>query len=130
MCIYVTLATCDIKVNASLPGSLYSLTNAFNPFHATGLFLYPLTTSENQDFYIFRGYRKRPVAWNGLRNALLAETTSDSISLLPSLPASCKLLFVLRIYKTNGCVKKSLCEKCLYSEFFSVYSKPYKHFYF
>ena len=30
----------------------------FNPFHATGLFLYPLKT-ENQKFYVFRGYRKR-----------------------------------------------------------------------
>ena len=35
----------------------------FNPFHATGLFLYPLKTSENQRFSdVFRGYRKRPVA--------------------------------------------------------------------
>ena len=34
------------------------------PFHATGLFRYPLKTSENQRFArfsdIFRGYRKRP----------------------------------------------------------------------
>ena len=38
-----------------------------NPFHATGLFLYTLKTSENQMFTdVFRGYRKRPVAWNGL----------------------------------------------------------------
>ena len=29
--------------------------------------LYPLKTSENQRFsVVFRGYRKRPVAWNGL----------------------------------------------------------------
>ena len=33
-----------------------------NPFHATGLFLYPLKTSENQRFSdVFRGYRTRPV---------------------------------------------------------------------
>ena len=39
----------------------------FNPFHATDLFLYLLKTSENQRFCdIFRGYRKRSVAWNGL----------------------------------------------------------------
>ena len=39
-----------------------------NLFHATGLFLYPLKTSENQRFLdIFRGYRKRPVTWNGLK---------------------------------------------------------------
>ena len=30
----------------------------FNPFHATGLFLYPLET-ENLGFYVFSGYRKR-----------------------------------------------------------------------
>ena len=33
------------------------------PFHATGLFLYPLKTSENLWLSdVFRGYRKRPVA--------------------------------------------------------------------
>ena len=38
-----------------------------NPFHATGLFLYPLKTSEKLWFSdIFRVYRKRPMAWNGL----------------------------------------------------------------
>ena len=34
-----------------------------NPFHVTGLFQYPLKTSENQRFSdVFLGYRKRPVA--------------------------------------------------------------------
>ena len=34
---------------------------SFNPFYATGLFLYPLKTSENQKFSdVFMGYRKRP----------------------------------------------------------------------
>ena len=38
-----------------------------NPFYATDLFQYSLKTSENQRFSdVFRGYRKRPVAWNGL----------------------------------------------------------------
>ena len=33
-----------------------------NPFHATGLFLYPLKTSGNHRFSdVFSGYRKRPV---------------------------------------------------------------------
>ena len=37
-------------------------------FHATGLFRYPLKTSENLWFSdVFRGYRNRPVAWNGLK---------------------------------------------------------------
>ena len=36
----------------------------------TGLFLYPLKTSENQMFSdVFRGCRKRPVAWNGSMKA-------------------------------------------------------------
>ena len=36
-----------------------------NLFHATGLFPYPLKTSENLWFSdVFRGYRKRLVAWN------------------------------------------------------------------
>ena len=39
----------------------------FNLFLATGPFLYPLKTSENQRFSnIFRGFRKRPVICNGL----------------------------------------------------------------
>ena len=43
--------------------------DSINPFQATGLFLYPLKTSENQRFSdVFRGHRKRPVAWNGLRS--------------------------------------------------------------
>ena len=40
-----------------------------NPFHATGLFRYSLKTSKNQNQRfsdVFRGYRKRPVAWNVL----------------------------------------------------------------
>ena len=38
-----------------------------NPFHVSGLFLYPLKTSENLWFSdVFKDYRKRPDAWNGL----------------------------------------------------------------
>ena len=37
-----------------------------NPFHATGLFLYPLKTWENLKFsYNFRGNRKISLPWNG-----------------------------------------------------------------
>ena len=40
---------------------------SINPFHVTGLFGYLLKTSENLWFRdVFRGYRKRPVTWNGL----------------------------------------------------------------
>ena len=36
-------------------------------FHAAGLFLYPLRTLENQRFSdVFKGFIKRPVAWNWL----------------------------------------------------------------
>ena len=43
----------------------------FNSFHATGLFLYPLKTSENQRFSdVFRGYRKRPMALNELKERI------------------------------------------------------------
>ena len=36
-----------------------------NPFHATDLFLYPQKTLETYRFSdVFRGYRKRPVAFN------------------------------------------------------------------
>ena len=35
----------------------------FNPFHATGVFLYPLKTSENQRFSdVSSGYREKSVA--------------------------------------------------------------------
>ena len=38
-----------------------------NLFNVTGFFLYPLKTWENLWFSdVFRGHRKRPVAWNGL----------------------------------------------------------------
>ena len=46
-------------------------TLTFNSSHATGLFLYLLKTSENQSVSdVFRGYRKKPVAENGLKNYL------------------------------------------------------------
>ena len=48
-----------------------------NPFHATGLFLYLLKTSENLWFSdTFREYRKRPVAWSGLMCQLFFRTTN------------------------------------------------------
>ena len=47
-------------------------------FYATGLFLYPLKTSENQRFSnVFRSYRKRPVACNGLK---YIETKKDIVT--------------------------------------------------
>ena len=57
-----------------------------NPFHAAGLFLYLLKTSENIWFSdVFRGYRKRPVAWNGLVYQLFFRTTNLLLLLYPLL---------------------------------------------
>ena len=51
---------------------IYFSGNLISPCHATGLFLYPLKTSENQRFSdVFRGYRKRPVAWNWLKRIMI-----------------------------------------------------------
>ena len=48
-----------------------------NPFHATGLFLCLLKTWENLWFSdIFRGHRKRPVAWIGLMYQLFFRTAN------------------------------------------------------
>ena len=44
----------------------YEFTSIINPFHAIGLFRYPLKISENLWFSdLLRVYQKRPVAWNG-----------------------------------------------------------------
>ena len=38
--------------------------NHVNPYHAIGLLLYPMKTSDTQTFCsVFREYRKRPVAY-------------------------------------------------------------------
>ena len=43
-----------------------------SPSHVTGFLLYPLKTSEKQWFpNVFRGYRKKLVAWNGLKGSML-----------------------------------------------------------
>ena len=39
-----------------------TLLERINPFHATDLFLYPLTTSKNLSFSVLRGYTKRQMA--------------------------------------------------------------------
>ena len=38
----------------------------FNPFHATGLFLYPWKRWRNMFSDVFRRYSKRAVTWHGL----------------------------------------------------------------
>ena len=60
-----------------------------NPFHATGFFLYLLKASENLWFSdVFRGYRKRTVAWNGLMYQLFFRT-----------PNLLLLLYLLLLYQ-------------------------------
>ena len=57
-----------------------------NPFHDTPLFLYLLKTSENLWFSdVFRGYRKRPLAWNGLMYQLFFRTANLLLLLYPLL---------------------------------------------
>ena len=52
-----------------------------NPFHATGLFLNPMKTSENLWFSdAFRGYKKRPVPWIGLTVMDCVAFSEQSIS--------------------------------------------------
>ena len=45
------------------------LWKVIKPFHATGLFLYLLKTENLWFSDVFRGYRKRSVTWNGLKES-------------------------------------------------------------
>ena len=59
------LSVFDHMVGLTLEGLIEELSPEFNPFFATSFFLYPLKTENQRFYYIFRGYRKRPMAWNG-----------------------------------------------------------------
>ena len=51
------------------------------PSHVTGLILYTPKTLVNQRFSdVFRGYRKRPVAWNGLTDLSFRVQKENSAS--------------------------------------------------
>lgn len=60
-----------------------------NRFYATDLFLYPLSTSENQrSSDVFKGFKERPLTWKGL---IKYENQRHNVSitlLLPSLEMS------------------------------------------
>ena len=67
---------------ASVGKSSISITS----FHATGLLLYPMKTSETYRLWfrdVFRGFRRQPVAWNRLKMVselsckLLAKLSQD-----------------------------------------------------
>ena len=54
-----------------------------NPFHALGLFLYPLEATENQRFSdAFRWHRKKPVLWSGLMEGVKYSTYFSEYVLL------------------------------------------------
>ena len=60
---------------------------------ATGVFLYPPKTSENQrSSYAFRGYRKRPVTWNGL---IFAHTI---YAILPKLHSTLEHVYIFHLH--------------------------------
>ena len=62
-----SLASTSVFFFAELNRKYCELHYRFNPFHATNLFLYPLKISDKQTISdVFKGDRKRPVAWNGL----------------------------------------------------------------
>ena len=62
---YYMLRTLKNGKNWTIPNR--HLPNSINPFHVTGLFIYPLRTSENLWLSnVSRGYRKRPMVWKGL----------------------------------------------------------------
>ena len=57
----------DVVWMTSIVRFLQFFTTGCNQFHTACLFVNPLKTLENQRFSdVFRGYRKRPVAWNVL----------------------------------------------------------------
>ena len=63
--------TCEIFKNVYFEEHLRTAASRVsipvNPFHATSLFYDPLNTLENQMISdVFRGYRKKTVAWDGL----------------------------------------------------------------
>ena len=56
-----------VRKNSVSRSKYYNVQKSINPFHTTCLFVYLLKTSGNFWFFdVFKGYRKRPVAWNGL----------------------------------------------------------------
>ena len=80
--IFDTLFSCEDDDIGRFSNLHYTFIYVINPFHATGLFLYPLETSEKLWFSdVFRGYRKRLVAWNGLSTAFSSRICSNSNSM-------------------------------------------------
>ena len=69
---YISLINAPEVVHGFLYDFFTSKCFLFNPFYP---FLYPLKTLENLSFSnFFRGYRKRPVAWNKLTSDALQKS--------------------------------------------------------
>ena len=54
------------EVHMKLWNTPKNVIKAFDTFHITDFFLYPLKRSEKEVFWRFQGYKKRPMTWNGL----------------------------------------------------------------
>ena len=60
------------------------------PFLASGTFLYPLKTSESKRLsHVFKGYRKKPMAYHGLTNTVLGVV----------LPCLCAYVHFVHVFK-------------------------------
>ena len=68
LCLSTKFPHQEIRSNCSILHCVQNLiSDSINTFHATGLFYTSLKASDNLCFPdIFRGYRKRPVEWDGL----------------------------------------------------------------
>ena len=80
-----------------LAKTLLEFDSSINSLRTTGLFLYPLKTSKNLWFSdIFLGYRKRPLAWDGLMFFLLLTLWRQTIIFFKLL-----LLFLFAVNETR-----------------------------
>ena len=79
--IFLLYLSCMCREILILYRVLWNWLTLINRFHAIGLFLHPLKTSENQRFSdVFRGYRKRPVEWSRVKGDFESQRYSFDLS--------------------------------------------------
>ena len=79
---------------------------SFDSFHGTCFFLYPLTTSENQNFLMFSGgCRKRPVPWGTLKSC----HCNEKLFLYENLYPVC--IYLLKVNNRNTRTRCEICSK-------------------